>query len=285
MVEKYLAWRIAENVDEIREDIVTKKLDNPYKWPNGKKIMEVNPMMVLNPKILDKEGCYISAEGVIPAELWAEEHGISPEMYIRFRIYALEYIAIHLEKMSDDKEQAILEQRKAQGGGDAEEGADEEPYGVLDKICVVRNCAGLSLMDFAGKNRKVASTIMSYASDNYPEILKKYFVINAPWVFTSVFAMIKVFLAQKTIDKVKVVGSYFMSTLEEQMEAKCVPLFCGGTWEEYAVDIPSPDLPLLAAAAAPADADADADAAAAAAVMPPIPPTEGEEGQAQAAAV
>ena len=70
---------------------------------------------------------------------------------------------------------------------------------------------------------------MAIASDNYPELLKKYYVVNAPWVFTGIFSVLKVFLAQKTIDKIIVLGSSYLSTVNELVPNSAIPEFLGGT--------------------------------------------------------
>jgi len=102
---------------------------------------------------------------------------------------------------------------------------------------------------------------MAIASDNYPELLKKYYVVNAPWVFTGIFAVLKVFLAQKTIDKVCVMGSGYLSTVNELVPNSAIPEFLGGSITLSELNS-SGDLPDATTVSAATDADADADAGA-----------------------
>lgn len=229
MVEKFLAWRIANGVNDIRQDIVDNQLDHPAKFPSGERILELNPMMVINTDATDKDGSYVSAEGVIPPCMW--EGGITPKEYVRFRIYCLEYIMMCLENRADEREkeaQAAMEARAVDSDDSDAEEFDTRPYGVIEKLTVLRNVANISLADFTGANRETAQQLMAIASDNYPELLKKYYVVNAPWVFTGIFSVLKVFLAQKTIDKVVVLGSSYLSTVNELVPQSAIPEFLGG---------------------------------------------------------
>ena len=51
---------------------------------------------------------------------------------------------------------------------------------------------------------KIASGV---ASDNYPEILGRMFIVNAPFFFTGIWTMVKVFLDEKTRKKITILGT------------------------------------------------------------------------------
>nr|CAH0109448.1 unnamed protein product [Daphnia galeata] len=67
---------------------------------------------------------------------------------------------------------------------------------------------------------------------NYPENLRRIFVINAPKFFTFIFNAMKPFMHQATIDKMKIFGSdkeEWAAALLEDIEADNLPLHYGGT--------------------------------------------------------
>ena len=53
------------------------------------------------------------------------------------------------------------------------------------------------------------------AQENYPEILGKMFIINAPMLFSGVWAVIKPWIDEKTRNKITIIGSGFKEKLLE----------------------------------------------------------------------
>lgn len=49
----FLKWRKENNVDEIRQDIVYGGKDSPFKFPYGKKIIDLVPQIIITPNSLD----------------------------------------------------------------------------------------------------------------------------------------------------------------------------------------------------------------------------------------
>ncbi|XP_046633840.1 SEC14-like protein 2 isoform X1 [Daphnia pulicaria] len=67
---------------------------------------------------------------------------------------------------------------------------------------------------------------------NYPENIRRIFIINAPKIFTVIFNIIKPFLHQATLDKMRIFGSdkeEWAAALLEEIEADNLPLHYGGT--------------------------------------------------------
>jgi hypothetical protein len=73
---------------------------------------------------------------------------------------------------------------------------------------------------------KLASTV---AQDNYPEILGKMFIVNAPMLFSGVWAVIKPWLDEKTRNKITIIGSGFKDKLEQYIDTENIPEFLGGS--------------------------------------------------------
>jgi len=60
----------------------------------------------------------------------------------------------------------------------------------------------VSLVSFTGKNKEAFEKATKLSADNYPEILMKAHIVNAPWVFGAVWNVAKLFLPQRTVEKV-----------------------------------------------------------------------------------
>ncbi|XP_046460612.1 SEC14-like protein 2 [Daphnia pulex] len=67
---------------------------------------------------------------------------------------------------------------------------------------------------------------------NYPENLRRIFIINAPKIFTVIFNFLKPFMHQATLDKMRIFGhdkEEWAAALLEEIEADNLPLHYGGT--------------------------------------------------------
>jgi len=61
---------------------------------------------------------------------------------------------------------------------------------------------------------------------NYPEVLKRVHIVNAPWMFTMAFNFIKPILSAHTLAKIQVFGSnkkQWLPVLQEFMPRKTIP--------------------------------------------------------------
>jgi len=60
------------------------------------------------------------------------------------------------------------------------------------------------------------------SQDNFPEQVQKIFVINTPWVFSTVFAFVKPFVDVNTQEKMKLLGIDYHSELEQHLDPELV---------------------------------------------------------------
>jgi hypothetical protein len=67
------------------------------------------------------------------------------------------------------------------------------------------------------------------ASDNYPENMGNCYVINAPFVFSACWSIVKGFLDERTTQKIKIIGGSYQKPLLEMIDAENLPKFLGGT--------------------------------------------------------
>lgn len=92
-----------------------------------------------------------------------------------------------------------------------------------------------TIMDLKGISLSSASQVYSYireasklSQDYYPERMGKLYVINAPFGFATVFAMIKRFLDPVTVSKINVLGSTYQEELLKQVPIENLPVKFGG---------------------------------------------------------
>lgn len=67
---------------------------------------------------------------------------------------------------------------------------------------------------------------------NYPETLARCIIINSPRIFALLFALVKPFLSQNTVDKISIFDSNenaWKKAIEEVVDLNQLPVRYGGT--------------------------------------------------------
>jgi hypothetical protein len=64
---------------------------------------------------------------------------------------------------------------------------------------------------------------------HYPETIHRVFIINAPFIFYSIWAIISTWADKRTVDKFHILGSDFQKTLLEYISADNLPVKYGGS--------------------------------------------------------
>ena len=67
----------------------------------------------------------------------------------------------------------------------------------------------------------------------YPERLHTLFMINAPFTFSVLWALIKPWIDPVTVEKFKIIGSNYQDVLKEHIAEDQIPVEYGGTWENF----------------------------------------------------
>ena len=92
----------------------------------------------------------------------------------------------------------------------------------------VVDLAGLSLARF-NTARPVVVALTRIDQEYYPEFLGDLILVNAPWVFTAIWAVVSPMLGARTQRKVQVFGeSGYTARLLEYIDAASLPTFLGG---------------------------------------------------------
>jgi hypothetical protein len=87
-------------------------------------------------------------------------------------------------------------------------------------------------MAFKMVNKRVYSLIQiasKIGQDYYPEIMGQMYIVNAPMLFTGIWAIVKSFLDEKTRKKITIKGGTFHKEILELVEEQNLPDFLGGS--------------------------------------------------------
>lgn len=95
-----------------------------------------------------------------------------------------------------------------------------------------------TILDLKGISISAASQVLSYVREAsnigqnyYPERMGKFYLINAPFGFSTAFRLFKPFLDPVTVSKIFILGSSFKSELLKQIPAENLPVKFGGESE------------------------------------------------------
>jgi hypothetical protein len=70
---------------------------------------------------------------------------------------------------------------------------------------------------------------MNIDTSYYPERLGAFFIVNAPWIFRSLWALVRPWLDPRTQAKFHICGADFGATLRQYIDADMLPVEYGGT--------------------------------------------------------
>ncbi|KAH9065111.1 CRAL-TRIO domain-containing protein [Lactarius deliciosus] len=100
----------------------------------------------------------------------------------------------------------------------------------VETFCTILDLQGASLTNFYRVKDYVLEA-SKIGQDRYPEIMGKFYIINAPWAFSAVWSVIKPWLDEVTVSKIEIVGSGYKEKLLAQIPAENLPKDFGGTCE------------------------------------------------------
>lgn len=225
---KFLKYRKEMNVNEIRRHIVELGADHPLKFPKGELILSLMPQLVMAPDALDLQQCPLCVEqyNFSPSELFEK---ITLQDYITYVIYSLEYRQLLLDQLSEEREREFLRTLT----DEQKESEDGPIYGQLAYSCVIRDLHGVGWEHLGAKGQEIIRVVVSLASDNYPELMRRTYMINTPWIFNTVWYFVKGLLAPKTIAKVAVMGSNYKSEITQEIPEESLPQLIGGPYVGY----------------------------------------------------
>jgi len=97
----------------------------------------------------------------------------------------------------------------------------------VETSCTIMDLKNVSLSNFY----RVKDYVMQAAKigqDHYPECMGKFYIINAPFLFSTVWSFIKPWLDEVTVAKIDIIGSGYKDKLLAQIAADDLPKEFGG---------------------------------------------------------
>uniref|UniRef100_A0A8C4GIP9 SEC14-like protein 2 n=1 Tax=Dicentrarchus labrax TaxID=13489 RepID=A0A8C4GIP9_DICLA len=99
----------------------------------------------------------------------------------------------------------------------------------IEAITLIYDCEGLGLKHIWKPAIEAYGEILTMFEENYPEGLKRVFLIKAPKMFPMAYNLIKHFLCEETRRKIIVLGSNWQEVLRNHIDPDQLPVVYGGT--------------------------------------------------------
>ncbi|KAK6967844.1 SEC14-like protein 2 [Biomphalaria glabrata] len=191
MLRNHFRWREENNVDTILEDFQPPEVMKKY-YPGGLFGQDKEGSLIW----VDPTG-YIDLKGLLMS--------IKKQDILKSKIQLLE----EFYKLFD-----ILSEKQGRR---------------VDQIVILFDLEKFGLKHLWKPGIDVFTDILTIFEDNYPETLKRTYVLNAPRVFPIAFNLIKPFLSEETVRKVTICGANYKEVLLQHIDADQLPAHWGGT--------------------------------------------------------
>ncbi|WFD05404.1 hypothetical protein MVES1_000734 [Malassezia vespertilionis] len=98
---------------------------------------------------------------------------------------------------------------------------------LIETSCTILDLKNVGVSQFWKVSSYVqqASKIGQYY---YPETMGRFYIINAPFIFTTVWSVIKGWLDPVTTEKIQILGSSYIGELSKQIPVESIPSILGG---------------------------------------------------------
>ena len=101
---------------------------------------------------------------------------------------------------------------------------------LVETSCTIMDLKGVGLSQF-WKVKGYVQEASGISQNNYPESMGKFYIINSPYLFSTVWSLVKGWLDEATVAKIHILGSDYKKHLLEQVPADSLPKFLGGACE------------------------------------------------------
>ncbi|XP_072310373.1 SEC14-like protein 2 [Eucyclogobius newberryi] len=99
----------------------------------------------------------------------------------------------------------------------------------IESISLIYDCEGLGLKHMWKPAIETYGEVLTMFEDNYPEGLKRVYLIKAPVIFPMAYNLIKHFLCEETRRKIVILGSNWKEVLRKNIDPEQLPVVYGGT--------------------------------------------------------
>jgi len=98
---------------------------------------------------------------------------------------------------------------------------------LVETSCTIMDLNGVGLSQF-WKVKGYVQDASNVSQNYYPETMGKFYIINAPYLFSTVWSFVKPWLDEVTVAKITIISSNHEKVLLEQMPAENLPSGLGG---------------------------------------------------------
>lgn len=102
---------------------------------------------------------------------------------------------------------------------------------IIEQSCTIICAKGLGLSALSGKVRRFMGLASNIGQNYYPEMLGSMYIVNAGFFFSAVWAIAKTFMDEKTVKKIGILGSDYITELKKHIDMENLPKILGGTCE------------------------------------------------------
>ncbi|XP_030625323.1 SEC14-like protein 2 isoform X2 [Chanos chanos] len=99
----------------------------------------------------------------------------------------------------------------------------------VETITLIYDCEGLGMKHLWKPAVEAYGEILTMFEENYPEGLKRLFLIKAPKLFPIAYNLVKHFLCEETRQKIIVLGANWKDVLRKYIDPEQLPVVYGGT--------------------------------------------------------
>lgn len=97
----------------------------------------------------------------------------------------------------------------------------------METSCTILDLSNVSLRYFYQVKEYIIQAA-KVGQDYYPECMGKFYIINAPYLFAGIWAVVKQFLDEVTVSKIKIMSTGHKEELLKQIDAENLPVEFGG---------------------------------------------------------
>ncbi|XP_070205227.1 retinal-binding protein-like isoform X2 [Littorina saxatilis] len=98
----------------------------------------------------------------------------------------------------------------------------------VDGLTVIFDMEGVSSKMLWRPGLQMYLHLVKVLEDNYPEMMKRMFVVNAPRIFPLLYKLARPLISEDMKNKIHVLGGHFKDTLLQYIDAEELPVYLGG---------------------------------------------------------
>jgi hypothetical protein len=98
---------------------------------------------------------------------------------------------------------------------------------LVETSCTIMDLKNVGIGTFY-KVKDYVFAAAKIGQDQYPECMGKFYIINAPFMFSTVWSLIKPWLDEVTVAKIDILGSNYIEVLRTQIPEENLPASLGG---------------------------------------------------------